>query len=95
MRFNMDERKYDMFTVIIIVEVKDILVGMIVDTVSDVVDIPTAEIQKTPSFTVKIDTDFIEGIGQINERLVIILDIEKILTSDEVGSIERSEAATA
>jgi len=88
-------RDYDMFTVIIIVEVKDILVGMIVDSVSDVVDIPTSEIQKTPSFTVKIDTDFIEGIGQINEKLVIILDIEKILSTEDVDALERSETVTA
>ena len=94
-RFNMEGRNYDMFTVIIIVEVKDILVGMIVDSVSDVVDIPMSEIQKTPNFTVKIDTDFIEGIGQINEKLVIILDIEKILTSEDVDALERSETVTA
>lgn len=94
-RFSMDVRDYDMFTVIIIVEVKDILVGMIVDSVSDVVDIPTSEIQKTPSFTVKIDTDFIEGIGQINEKLVIILDIEKILSTEDVDALERSETVTA
>jgi len=66
-----------------------------VDSVSDVVDIPTSEIQKTPSFTVKIDTDFIEGIGQINEKLVIILDIEKILSTEDVDALERSETVTA
>jgi purine-binding chemotaxis protein CheW len=93
MRFNMEERQYDMFTVIIIVEVKDMLVGMIVDTVSDVLDIPTSEIQKTPSFAVKIDTDFIEGIGQINDHLVIILNIENILSAEEAVALERSEAA--
>ncbi|MBN2158587.1 MAG: purine-binding chemotaxis protein CheW [Spirochaetes bacterium] len=94
-RFNMEERQYDMFTVIIIVEVRDMLVGMIVDSVSDVVDMPAADIQKTPNFTVKIDTDFINGIGQIGEKLVIILDIEKILSVEEIESLESEETATA
>ncbi|MBN2079472.1 MAG: purine-binding chemotaxis protein CheW [Spirochaetes bacterium] len=93
-RFRMDEREYDMFTVIIIVEVKDMLVGMIVDSVSDVVDMPAEDIQKTPNFTVKIDTDYIEGIGQIADKLVIILDIEKILSSEELGAMESDDVAT-
>ena len=94
-RFRMEEREYDMFTVIIIVEVRDMLVGMIVDSVSDVVDMAAGDIQKTPNFTVKIDTDYIEGIGQIAEKLVIILEIEKILSSEELGALERDDAATA
>lgn len=94
-RFKMEERQYDMFTVIIIVEVRDMLVGMIVDSVSDVVDIDASDVQKTPQFTVKIDTDFIEGIGQIGRKLVIILDIEKILSVEEIDALDRDETATA
>ena len=90
-RFRMEERKYDMFTVIIIVEVKEILVGMIVDTVSDVVGIPQNAIQETPHFTTKIDTQFIEGIGQTNDKLVIVLDIDKILSAEEIKTIEQEE----
>jgi purine-binding chemotaxis protein CheW len=94
-RFKMDDRQYDMFTVIIIVEVRDMLVGMIVDSVSDVVDIQAADIQKTPQFTVKIDTDFIDGIGQIGKKLVIILDIEKILSVEEIDVLEHEETVGA
>lgn len=94
-RFRMQEREYDMFTVIIIVEVRDMLVGMIVDSVSDVVDMAAGDIQKTPNFTVKIDTDYIEGIGQIADKLVIILDIEQILSSEELGAMGSDDAATA
>jgi len=90
-RFRMEERKYDMFTVIIIVEVKEILVGMIVDTVSDVVGIPQNAIQETPHLTTKIDTQFIEGIGQTNDKLVIVLDIDKILSAEEIKTIEQEE----
>jgi len=94
-RFRMQEREYDMFTVIIIVEVRDMLVGMIVDSVSDVVDMAAGDIQKTPNFAVKIDTDYIEGIGQIADKLVIILDIEQILSSEELGAMGSDDAATA
>jgi purine-binding chemotaxis protein CheW len=90
-RFHMEERTYDMFTVIIIVEVKEILVGMIVDTVSDVVGIPQSEIQDTPHFTAKIDSEFIAGIGQVNDKLVIILDIDKILSTEEIKTMEQDE----
>jgi purine-binding chemotaxis protein CheW len=90
-RFHMEERKYDMFTVIIIVEIKKMLVGMIVDSVSDVVGIPRAGIHETPHFTAKIDTEFIAGIGQINDKLVIILDIEKIFSADEIKTMEQDE----
>ncbi|OHD70544.1 MAG: hypothetical protein A2W19_09055 [Spirochaetes bacterium RBG_16_49_21] len=91
-RFHMDEREYDMFTVIIIVEIKDMPVGMIVDSVSDVVDISETDIQNTPHLTAKIDTDFIAGIGQINDKLVIILDIERIFSAEEIKRIEKEEA---
>ena len=76
-KFGMDERKYDAFTVVIIVEVLARLVGMIVDTVADVLDIPIESVQNAPHLSSKIETDFIEGIGQVDESLVIILNVEK------------------
>ena len=88
LKFGMSERNYDSFTVIIIVEVKGRLIGMIVDTVSDVASIPVEDIQDTPHFTAKIETDFIKGIGQLEERLVIILDVEKIMTADEMRTLD-------
>jgi purine-binding chemotaxis protein CheW len=93
LKFSMPEREYDSFTVIIIVEVKERMIGMIVDSVSDVVSIPVRSIQDTPHFSSKIETDFIMGIGQVDERLVIILDVDRILTTDELGEIEREKLA--
>ena len=92
-KFRMEVKSYDSFTVIIIVEVKERLIGMIVDTVSDVADIPIGSIQDTPRFTSKIDTNFIEGIGQVDGNLVIILDVESILTAEEMSSIDMKETA--
>ncbi|MGL4369778.1 MAG: chemotaxis protein CheW [Spirochaetota bacterium] len=92
-KFRMEAKEYDSFTVIIIVEVKERLIGMIVDTVSDVADIPIGNIQDTPHFTSKIDTNFIEGIGQVDNSLIIILDVESILTAEEMNSIDMEEPA--
>lgn len=87
-RFQMEPKKYDAFTVIIIVEVKERLIGMIVDSVSDVINIPVSSIQSTPHFTSKIETDFIEGIGQMGEYLVIILDVDRILSEEEIDTMD-------
>lgn len=91
-KFSMQEREYDAFTVIIIVEVKERLVGMIVDSVSDVLNIPLSSIQDTPHFTSKIDSDFIEGIGQTDGALLIILNVDRILSIDELAVIEKENS---
>ncbi len=86
-KFKMDKREYDATTVIIVVEISGRHIGMIVDSVSDVLNIPVKSIQDTPHFSAKIETDFIEAIGQTKDELVIILDVEKIITSDEIDDI--------
>lgn len=88
LRFNMDEKDYDNFTVILIVEVKGHMVGMIVDSVADVVDIPVKNIQDTPHFSASIQTDYIKGIGRIEEDLVIVLDVDRILSTEELEKME-------
>lgn len=87
-KFNMEEKEYDAFTVIIIVEVKTRSIGIIVDSVSDVVSIPISGIQDTPHFSAKIETDFISGIGQIEEKLIIILDMDRILSKVDVDKMD-------
>ncbi len=86
-KFKMEKREYDATTVIVVVEINGRHIGMIVDSVSDVLNIPVRSIQDTPHFSAKIETDFIEAIGQTKDELVIILDVEKIITSDEIDDI--------
>lgn len=83
MKFEMDKIDFTNYTVIIIVEVKDRLVGMIVDSVSDVINIPVKSIQETPQFSGKINRDYIQGIGQKDNTPIIVLDVDRILTTDE------------
>lgn len=87
-RFSMAQKEYDRFTVIIIAEVSEKLVGMIVDSVADVVVLPAARIQDTPNFSSRIDVEFIRGIGQVDDTLIILLDVDRILSADELDKIE-------
>jgi purine-binding chemotaxis protein CheW len=84
-KFNIPFKEYDLFTVILIVEVKERLVGMIADSVSDVVSIPASGIQKDIQFSAKVDSASIEGIGQIGDQLVVLLNVENFLDSDNIS----------
>ncbi|MFA5519950.1 MAG: chemotaxis protein CheW, partial [Spirochaetota bacterium] len=74
-KFNLPVKEYDLFTVILIVEVKERLIGMIVDSVSDVVSIPASSIQKDIQFSTKVNVESIEGIGKLEDELIIILNV--------------------
>ena len=92
LKFNMDERAYDNTTVVLIVEVQKKLVGMIVDAVSDVASIPLESIQDTPHFTSRIETEYIRGIGNMEDLLIIVLDVDMILTIEELERMEKDKA---
>lgn len=92
LKFNMEEKEYDDSTVILITEVKDKMVGMIADRISDVVSIPVESIQDTPHFNTNIETSFIKGIGRVKEELIIILDVDLVLTDEEISSLDKSAA---
>ena len=87
-KFSMEERAYDSSTFILIVEVKERLIGMVADSVSDVINIQMTEIQSAPHFTLNAEADFVQGIGQINDGLIVILDVDKILSEDEMADID-------
>lgn len=91
LKLKMQEKEYDQFTVILIVETKGVLIGMIVDAVSDVIGIPVDTIQETPHFSVNIDTDYIKGIGKKEEQLVIILDVDRILSTEELNLVKKEK----
>lgn len=87
MKFGMTEREYDKMTVIIVVEVKGRIMGIIVDTVSDVMNIAPKDIQPAPEFGGSVDTGFISGIGNYGDKLVTFLDIDQILSVGELAEV--------
>jgi purine-binding chemotaxis protein CheW len=83
----MRETEYNQFTVIIVVTVGTKVVGLIVDAVSDVLDIPRADIQATPDFGAQVDARFINGMAKAGDKLVVLLDIDRLLGGDEIVAL--------
>lgn len=83
-KFNLTEGERNSNTRIIIVAVDDITVGMIVDTSSEVIEIGSQDIEAAPDGVGNVDQGYIYGIGKIDKRLIILLDIVKIITNSAV-----------
>jgi purine-binding chemotaxis protein CheW len=67
--------------------------GVIVDTVSEVLDIPNDAIEPTPDFGCSVNTDYVNGVGKVKDRVIILLDIEKVLAARELATLsERAHA---
>ena len=91
LKFSMQEEEYTQETCIIVVEANNSQVGIIVDSVSEVLNIKNGEIENTPSFGQGIDTDFLMGLGKVNEKIIILLDIEQILSSEVMDIVKQIE----
>jgi len=87
-KFNLEHVRYDAFTVVIILNVAKRVVGMVVDGVSDVLTLSPAQIRPAPEFGSGFDTDYLVGLGSVDERMLILVDIEKLMTSAEMALVE-------
>lgn len=85
-KFSMPLLEYTKFTVIILVAVASKTMGLIVDAVSDVLDIKGSDIQPPPELGVSVDTRFMRGMTTVNERLVAILEVDRLLGEDLAAS---------
>jgi purine-binding chemotaxis protein CheW len=84
----MGEAEMNSFTVVIVLNVKGRVVGAVVDSVSDVMQLAEQAIQPAPEMSASvIDTSYITGIANVNERLLILMDIESLMSSAEMGLI--------
>ena len=81
-------KEYDKSTRIIVVELEGIVLGFIVDSVSEVLRIPSSIIEPPPSIIRGIESEFIEGVGKLEDRLLILLELKKIFTGSEQKSLE-------
>jgi purine-binding chemotaxis protein CheW len=86
-KFRMESRNYQKHTCVIVTEFSKGVMGVIVDAVSDVMYLADESILSTPSFGTKIRTDFIKGMGKVGDRLVLILNVDKVLTEEEASII--------
>lgn len=86
-RFNCKLVKYDDFTVVIILNLRNRIVGIVVDSVSDVMEIPPESIQSAPDIESAIDSACIFGLGSVSDRMLILLDIEKLMSNVDMGLV--------
>lgn len=98
LKFGLDQGEQTVDTCIIIVELEmegeSSTMGVLVDGVQEVLDIPAEQIEKPPRLGNKIDTQFIQGIGKLEDRFVIILDIQSVFSAEELSGIVETGGAT-
>jgi purine-binding chemotaxis protein CheW len=80
--------EYNNFTVVIVLNVRGRVVGAVVDSVSDVLELNADLIKPAPSKSSTVDTQYITGIGSVNQRMLILMDIERLMISPEMGLVD-------
>lgn len=85
LKLNIDKADYTEFTVVIILNVRGTVVGAVVDAVSDVVTLTSQSIKPAPQFDAAIDSRFITGLADVGERMLIVMNIEALMSNDEIG----------
>ncbi|MDF3832980.1 chemotaxis protein CheW [Cupriavidus basilensis] len=90
-KFRQDKINYDQYTVVIIAELQERTTGIVVDGVSDVLTLAKGQIRQAPQLSG--DTDYIRGIGSVEDRMLILVDIEKLLDTEELAALEAAAAA--
>ena len=86
-RFNCSEIEYNAFTVVIILNLRNRVVGIVVDSVSDVMALATGAISPAPDIESAIDSGCILGLGSVGERMLILLDIERLMGNVDMGLV--------
>ena len=85
MKFHLGTASYNPLTVVIILSVSGQTVGIVVDSVSDVITLRREQIRPTPELGSTVDTEFLIGLATLDERMLILIDIEKLMSSPEMG----------
>ncbi len=87
-KFNLAQVEYTPFTVVIILNVASRVVGIVVDSVSDVIRLNPAQIRPTPDFSATFDTRYIQGLATVEGRMLIVTDIEQLMVSPEMDLLD-------
>ena len=88
-RFGLPDKENDDNTKIIIVNVNELLLGFIVDSVTEIIRVPDGEIVDTPPTLKNFDRRFISGVAKENEKLILLLNFDKVLTPDEEEQVKK------
>ena len=91
-KFNLGEAEYNNLTVVIILNIGGRVVGMVVDSVSDVITLSQEHIKPAPAMTSVLDTSYLTGLGTVDDRMLILVDIDKLMSSSEMGLLAEMAA---
>ena len=91
-KFELGQVTYDEFTVVIILHVLDRVVGIVVDGVSDVVSLRPDQVSQPPEFGAAMDTQYLLGLGTIDNRMLILVDIEKLISRQDMALVDSPAA---
>jgi len=91
-KFNLGSFTYDQFTVVIILNIGKRVMGIVVDGVSDVIQLSSDNLHASPEFGSILDTRYILGLGTVEERMIIVVDIERLMSSQEMSLVEAAAA---
>ena len=91
LKFHCAQAEYNSFTVVIILNLRNRVVGIVVDSVSDVMELSEGNLRSAPDIDSAIDSSCILGLGSVGERMLILLDIEKLMSSVEMGLVTEGE----
>ena len=93
LKFDQPDVEYNDNTVVIVLNLVQRVVGIVVDGVSDVLSLTQDQIRPAPEFAVTMSTEYMAGLGALGERMLILVDIEKLLNSDEMALVDTLRSA--
>jgi purine-binding chemotaxis protein CheW len=92
-KFNVGNPSYDAFTVVIVLNINGHTIGVVVDSVSDVVTLTPDQIKPAPDLGSSVAAEYLQGLGTVGERMLILLDIDKLLSSEDMGLLAAARSA--
>jgi purine-binding chemotaxis protein CheW len=87
-KFNLPDPRYDSFTVVVILRLAARVIGIVVDAVSDVMPLAASDVKEAPKLGSIVDSSYLTGVATVNERMVLLLDIEKFLSTGELDLLD-------
>lgn len=94
-RFHLEPREHDATSRVVVINIADMTLGLIVDSITEVLRLPTSTIEPPPRIVAGIDARFLKGIGRVDKRLLILLDLDRIFSEEEIAGIGQVAEAAA
>ena len=88
-RFGFTSKEHDKHTRIIVIEINNMIVGFVVDSVSEVLRIPAATVEPPPPVVAGVESEYISGVGKLQDRLLILLDLDKLLSGEDMEALSQ------